>query len=77
MIEASTVTPDDVWRMEEMCADAELALIVAPGAGVPLFAVQATHSVYELAAREGLGRQDYAAIARLWERWLGRPLAGE
>jgi 3-hydroxyisobutyrate dehydrogenase-like beta-hydroxyacid dehydrogenase len=47
--------------------DSALALDMARAGGVPLFAMQAADSVYELALRAGLGRQDYAAIATLWE----------
>jgi 3-hydroxyisobutyrate dehydrogenase len=52
--------------------DSILALQLAQDCGVPLFAIQASHSVYDLAAAAGYGRQDYAAIARLWADW-GRP----
>jgi 3-hydroxyisobutyrate dehydrogenase len=51
--------------------DSLLALETAARHGIPLFAVQAAHSVYEIAVRHGLGDLDYAAIATLWERWLG------
>ncbi|MQA98157.1 MAG: NAD-binding protein [Streptosporangiales bacterium] len=54
--------------------DSTLALGLAQDAEIPLFAIQAAHSVYELGLAEGLGRSDYASIARLWERWTGRPL---
>jgi 3-hydroxyisobutyrate dehydrogenase-like beta-hydroxyacid dehydrogenase len=47
--------------------DSALALDMARAGGVPLFAMQAADSVYELALRAGLGRKDYAAIATLWE----------
>ena len=47
--------------------DSALALDMARAGGVPLFAIQAADSVYELALRAGLGRSDYAAIATLWE----------
>lgn len=53
--------------------DSTLALKLAQDAGVPLFAIQAAHSVYELGLADGLGREDYAAIAKLWEGWTGRP----
>ena len=46
--------------------DSALALEMARADGVPLFAIQAADSVYELALRAGLGRRDYAAIATLW-----------
>jgi 3-hydroxyisobutyrate dehydrogenase-like beta-hydroxyacid dehydrogenase len=52
--------------------DSELVLQVAQAAKVPLFAMMASHTVYELAMAEGLGRADYAAIATLWDRWAGR-----
>jgi 3-hydroxyisobutyrate dehydrogenase-like beta-hydroxyacid dehydrogenase len=57
--------------------DSVLALALAQETGVPLFAVQAAHAVYEVAVAEGLGRLDYAAVTTLWERWTGRPLADE
>jgi len=47
--------------------DSALALEMARAGGVPLFAMQAADSVYELALRAGLARQDYASIATLWE----------
>ena len=54
--------------------DSGLALELAQTAGVPLFAIQAAHTPYEIAVAAGLGRDDYAALARLWEEWTGRPL---
>jgi 3-hydroxyisobutyrate dehydrogenase len=57
--------------------DSTLALKLAQHTGVPLFAVQAAHSVYEIGVAEGLTRQDYASIASLWERWTGRRMADE
>jgi 3-hydroxyisobutyrate dehydrogenase-like beta-hydroxyacid dehydrogenase len=50
--------------------DSRLALDAAHALGVPLFAIPAAHSVYELAVREGLGAQDYASVGQLWEKWL-------
>jgi len=47
--------------------DSALALDMARAGGVPLFAMQAADSVYELALRSGLARKDYASIATLWE----------
>jgi 3-hydroxyisobutyrate dehydrogenase-like beta-hydroxyacid dehydrogenase len=47
--------------------DSALALEMARANGVPLFAIQAADSVYELALRAGLGRSDYASIATLWQ----------
>ncbi|MCP2362437.1 3-hydroxyisobutyrate dehydrogenase [Nonomuraea thailandensis] len=55
--------------------DSTLALALAQDAGIPLFAIQACHSVYEIAVGGGLGRQDYASIATLWEQWTGRPIS--
>lgn len=52
--------------------DSVLALQLAQNLGVPLFAIQGAHSVYEIAANAGYGRDDYAAIAKLWADW-GRP----
>lgn len=49
--------------------DSTLAVALAQSEGVPLFAIQASHSVYEIAARAGYGRDDYAAIAKLWSDW--------
>lgn len=57
--------------------DSTLALALAQETGVPLFAVQAAHPIYELAVAEGLGRLDYAAVTTLWERWTGRPMADD
>lgn len=50
--------------------DSVLALELAQAAHVPLFSIQASHTVYEVAAAAGFGRLDYAAIAKLWETWL-------
>lgn len=55
--------------------DSALALALAQETGVPLFATQAAHTVYEIAVSDGCGRMDYASVAGLWERWTGRPLA--
>lgn len=55
--------------------DSTLALSLAQETGVPLFATQAAHTVYELALSEGLARLDYSSIATLWERWTGRPMS--
>jgi 3-hydroxyisobutyrate dehydrogenase-like beta-hydroxyacid dehydrogenase len=50
--------------------DSVLALEIGKDHGIPLYAIQATHTVYEVATREGLGDQDYSSIAQLWEKWL-------
>jgi len=52
--------------------DSMLALELAQTLGVPLFAIQSAHTVYDIAAAVGYGRDDYAAIARLWADW-GKP----
>ena len=54
--------------------DSTLALAMAQRSGTPLFATQAAQTVYDIALGAGLGRQDYSAIARLWEQWTGRDL---
>lgn len=54
--------------------DSVLALQLAQTLGVPLFAMQGAHSVYDIAAAAGYGRQDYAVIAKLWADW-GCPAA--
>jgi 3-hydroxyisobutyrate dehydrogenase-like beta-hydroxyacid dehydrogenase len=51
--------------------DSGLVLDQARALGVPLFAIQAAHTAFELGVREGLGELDYASIARLWECWMG------
>lgn len=60
--------------LEAARKDSTLALQLAQSLGVPLFAIQGSHSVYEMAAAAGYGREDYAAVARLWADW-GRPAA--
>lgn len=50
--------------------DSTLFLELAQQQHVPLFSVQAAHSVYEIATQEGFGGEDYASIAKLWENWL-------
>jgi len=52
--------------------DSTLALALAQTLGVPLFAIQGAHTVYDIAAAAGYGRDDYAAIAKLWADW-GKP----
>lgn len=51
--------------------DSTLALEMAQQLGVPLFAIQASHTPYEIAASGGMGELDYAALATLWEKWAG------
>ncbi|MEI2415884.1 NAD(P)-binding domain-containing protein [Orrella sp. JC864] len=52
--------------------DSVLALELAQNLGVPLFAIQGSHTIYEIAAAAGYGRDDYAAIAKVWADW-GKP----
>ncbi len=49
--------------------DSCLALVTAQDLGVPLFAISASHTPYEIAEAKGLGAADYAALSRLWEDW--------
>lgn len=56
--------------------DSALALELAQSEGVPLFAIQASHTVYELGTTTGYDREDYAAIAKLWSDW-GKPAVPE
>ncbi|OWT80191.1 6-phosphogluconate dehydrogenase [Achromobacter sp. HZ28] len=49
--------------------DSALALELARELGVPLFTMQASHTVYEIAHGAGLDRLDYASISKLWEQW--------
>ncbi|MCB8889512.1 NAD(P)-dependent oxidoreductase [Vreelandella malpeensis] len=49
--------------------DSQLAVHLAQSQGVPLFAIQSCHTVYELGVAQGYGREDYAAIAKLWNDW--------
>lgn len=51
--------------------DSGLVLESARLLGVPLFAIPSAHAAYEIAVAEGLGELDYAAMGRLWEKWLG------
>jgi 3-hydroxyisobutyrate dehydrogenase-like beta-hydroxyacid dehydrogenase len=48
--------------------DSELALRLAQSAGIPLFAIQSAHTVYEIALARGMARADYSVIATLWDR---------
>jgi 3-hydroxyisobutyrate dehydrogenase-like beta-hydroxyacid dehydrogenase len=51
--------------------DSVLALAVAQELGVPLYAIQASHTPYEIAESMGMGDLDYAVLAKLWELWVG------
>lgn len=54
--------------------DSKLFLETAHQHNVPVFATQAAHSVYEIAASQGMSGDDYAIVATLWEKWLGLSL---
>lgn len=54
--------------------DSTLALAMAQRSGTPLFATQAAQTVYDIAAGQDLGREDYSALAKLWEEWTGRDM---
>ncbi len=51
--------------------DSALALETARDCGVPLYAILAAHTPYEIAESQGMGELDYAALAKLWEEWCG------
>ena len=55
-------------RTDAARKDSVLALDMAQHFGIPLFAIQAAHTAYEQACARGLGAQDYAAVATLWDR---------
>lgn len=55
--------------------DSALILEVAKELGVPLFAISAAHTPYEIAMSEGLEAKDYASLSKLWEKWAGVSLA--
>ena len=55
--------------------DSVLALETAQDLGVPLFAISASHTPYEIAERLGYGSMDYASLAKLWESWIGASLS--
>lgn len=65
---------DGGMPLEAARKDSTLALAMAQRSGVPLFAIQAAQSVYDIARSRGLGREDYSAVARLWEEWTGHTL---
>lgn len=49
--------------------DSILALETSQQLGVPLFAHMAAHTPYEIAEARGMGDEDYAALAKLWQEW--------
>ena len=56
--------------------DSALALEIAQQLGVPLYAIQASHTPYEIAAASGMENLDYAALATLWEEWCNVEFSG-
>jgi 3-hydroxyisobutyrate dehydrogenase-like beta-hydroxyacid dehydrogenase len=51
--------------------DSVLALATAQELGIPLYAILASHTPYEIAEALGMGQLDYASLATLWEQWTG------
>jgi 3-hydroxyisobutyrate dehydrogenase len=51
--------------------DSTLALATAQELGLPLYAILASHTPYEIAEAVGMGNLDYASLATLWEQWTG------
>ncbi len=58
--------------LEAARKDSVLALELAQSLQVPLFAIQGAHTAYDIGLRSGYGRDDYAAVAKIWADW-GRP----
>ena len=57
------------FRLALMHKDLHLALAEAAKARVPLPAASATCHVYDQGTAEGLGEEDFLALAKLMERW--------
>jgi 3-hydroxyisobutyrate dehydrogenase len=55
--------------------DSTLALATAQELGIPLYAILASHTPYEIAEALGMGHLDYASLATLWEQWTGARFA--
>jgi 3-hydroxyisobutyrate dehydrogenase len=55
--------------------DSVLAIATAQDLGIPLYAILASHTPYEIAEATGMGNLDYAALATLWEQWTGVKLS--
>ncbi|MBB6453705.1 3-hydroxyisobutyrate dehydrogenase-like beta-hydroxyacid dehydrogenase [Salirhabdus euzebyi] len=49
--------------------DSSLVLQLASELEIPLFSMQSTHTVYDIALKEGYGELDYSSIAKLWSKW--------
>jgi 3-hydroxyisobutyrate dehydrogenase len=58
--------------LEAARKDSVLAQQLAQDEGIPIFTIPAAHSVYEMAVSAGWAREDYAALAKLWENWTSR-----
>ncbi len=65
------------FRLDLMHKDLHLALGEAAARRVPLPAARNVVSIYDQAAAEGLGGEDFLATAKLLERWAGVDLRGE
>ncbi|TPV92291.1 MAG: NAD(P)-dependent oxidoreductase [Myxococcales bacterium FL481] len=59
------------FRLALMHKDLHLALAEAHRAGIPLPAASATCHIYDQSVAEGLGDEDFLAVAKLVERWAG------
>jgi 3-hydroxyisobutyrate dehydrogenase len=55
--------------------DSVLAVATAQELGIPLYAILASHTPYEIAEGLGMGHLDYASLATLWEQWCGIQLS--
>lgn len=55
--------------LEAARKDSVLAQQLAHDEGIPIFTIPAAHAVYEMALAQGWAREDYAALAKLWENW--------
>ena len=55
--------------------DSVLAIATAQELGIPLYAILASHTPYEIAEATGMGNLDYASLATLWEQWTGAQLS--
>jgi 3-hydroxyisobutyrate dehydrogenase len=55
--------------------DSVLAVATAQELGIPLYAILASHTPYEIAEALGMGQLDYASLATLWEQWCGIQLS--
>jgi len=51
--------------------DSVLCLELARQLGVPTFIASAAHHVYEMGMAKGYAHEEYAALIKLWEEWLG------